>query len=1343
MNQKKVKFNLFAILTTIIALSFFIGLSTNRPGSANAAEEDTEEIDLRIIGTTDLHGQLNSYDYEKGVDYNNGGLARVYDLIKKTRAELAEENTITLDTGDVLFDYTTEYIFSNNQGAIQPIYQAMKEIGYDAITLGNHEFDYGYDYILRQLDESGFRDITIVSNVTDARTGEHPFLENMLLTRKVKTRTGKEVEIKVGIIGHTIPTLTGKTHSYAGILITEDIVENAKKQAAILKEQGADIIIALSHTGIGPENPEANFKNVAYALTKIPEIDVVVCGHEHNLFPTKDMTSPYYKLPGVSKETYLMNGKNVIMAGDRGVAVGVVDLVIEISGDQVKIVDRSSELRMVTERSTIEDQSIASLFGQWEEELREYSTDILGELKKETIIQNYYGLLADNAAIQLLNDSKINYTLKQIKNDNKYIDYPVIAASTYDAYGVKSINDFVNIKEQITESDLASLQNYNSYLYVYKIKGAQLKEWLEWSASAYEVTSRNRYWQDDTMSLLMKQTGLKSLISEEWLNDWSNFYIFDGISYEIDTLISPRYDFSGNMISKNRRISNVTYQGKDVTDDMELLIATNKITKPTEANKGVESQAIIKGFVRSQSILGKYIKELSASESIIPQVDYNWKLNLPTGYKFIVKLPYYAGTLFEDTPWYEEQLIQKGEYKYYTASYNASYKDTSPPHIVLAPLVTNPTASSFDIAVQVVDDSKIKRLKFSNDDSDVSSAVWAIENDVPSKGFTVRKNGLYTVYAEDIHGNKAIKRIIIDNFSDNLLPKPTFEFYTNRKSSIKGEAEPNTMLVIETPTAEYELNVGPTGKFSYPLPGQLADTTISIYIKDEKRGLESERVPVKINRTGPNQPHVNPISNNMNIIVGNVYDDITSVVAIINDFAYASNNGGRELFEANKEIYDPSLKIIETIVDVSAEGQFVLILPPQLPGTSIKVYTMDHISRNSRVSTVTVTAKAPNMPVVHDVSNIEKSIRGYVPDAAGNIYNIELKIGDKYYTTMTDKEGNFVFEFEDQLYANQELLVVAYDMKDSKERYSFPLQVLVNDIESFVRQDSTNLTLNRVTDKANLISGYYYSGSDVYLAIGSGEGTEFTNNLNKISTNEMNRYQYRLEKGLEVGDKIYVMSRFENGKILLARSLTVVAGRPNMPELLKEVTNTDKEVKVIAIKDSEVTLIIGKKTYKTSDYEYDEITGEYLYTFATDRELSGTSVTVIASNDSGKSDPLVSQIIKVSPDSPKVDTIYKDDQVITGSIELLDYIPFLEENSDSDEKEEAKLPKEFKKAAVEVAKTQTKVYAQIGDKKYKATIDNNGEFTIEIPAQLEGTAVKLWGTNKAGRGPLIKVLVTK
>ena len=217
----------------------------------------------------------------------------------------------------------------------------------------------------------------------------------------------------------------------------------------------------------------------------------------------------------------------------------------------------------------------------------------------------------------------------------------------------------------------------------------------------------------------------------------------------------------------------------------------------------------------------------------------------------------------------------------------------------------------------------------------------------------------------------------------------------------------------------------------------------------------------------------------------------------------------------------------------------------------------------------------------------------------------------------------------------------------------------------------------------------------------------------------------------------YVLARFIDGKILVAQSTTVVAGRPDKPALAAEITNTDKEVKVIAAKDCLVTLTVGKKTYTTDKYLYDETTGNYIYTFAIDRDLSGTAVTVTASNESGTSDPLKTQILKAAPDAPAVNPVYEGDKTITGTIELLDYTAPSEEGS------EDKIPKEFKDAPSNVARTRTAVYAQIGDKTYKGTIDNDGNFVIEIPKLKEGTAIKLWGTNKAGRGPLVKVKVVK
>lgn len=1273
-----------------------------------AAEKET--FDLRVIGTTDIHGQLSSTDYELGVDRSIGGLARVADLIRQTKNELPAENTITVDTGDTLFDYTTEYIHSEYSDEIQPIYKAMALVGYDAISLGNHDFDYGYDYILKQLKGTGLMDVTIVSNVTDSKTGEHPFLENMLITREVKTSKGNKVEVKIGIIGQTIPTLTGKTHSYTGILKGEDMVTNARTQAAKLKEMGADIIVAVSHTGIGPVNPELNFKNVAYALTLIDDIDVVVAGHEHNLFPTSDMTSAYYNLPGVERKTFLMNGKNVIMAGDRGSAIGVVDLTLEVRNQGFRIIDRHSELRMVTKSNTKEDPRILSLFGDLEKELMQYTTEVIGVVEKNELIQNYFGLLGDNAAIQLLNDSKISYALDYVVNNApEYRNYPIIAASTYESYGSGSVDNFVSIGDEITESDLAELQSYNNYIYVYTITGKQLREWLEWSASAYETTLLTKSWSDMTMASLMKETASKSLIREEWLDDWSSFYIFDGIEYVINPNVEPRYDISGNKISLNSRVKSITHNGKEVTDETKLIIATNKITKPVAANRGVENQVVYKSFNRSQFVLADYVKQLSKSGSIIPQVDFNWKVEFPSNYKFIAKVPYYGHDLMVESPWFEKYLTEVNQYRYYLSSYKIDNKDQEGPHIVAMPGVTSPTASQYNVEVIAFDKSEIKELRYIKGDYDITYSGWMGAGRINNRTFSVRDNDTYTIYAEDIHGNKTIRKVVIDNFSDDLLGRPTHEKYTNRKSNIKGSAEPGATIVFKAYTGTYKGKVASNGKYAYPLPSQPSGSTVIAYVIDENTAVEGERITIPVHRTGPNQPAISAVDNSSPYITGNTNDTDGTVIAIIDGRVYLSDDGAKALYESNTEIYNPSLEIVETKYEVTSEGYFALYIPSLEAGQSVQIYNLDHVSRNSRLLTTSVKEIAPNAPMVYEVSNIEKSLRGYVPSTSKKAYDITLNIADKEYTTKTDNAGNFSFQFTDQLQAGQVLRISATDYKNGARRTSYLKEIIVNDIENYVRSSSSVLTMTNVSQGSYMISGDSLNNNTVYLAIAYPKGDTFSNILNILETDEFDRYRYTLDEVLPFGTKVYVMTRFTDGRILLANKSEVLPPIPEAPMLVKEISNTDKKAQVIAGQDLVINLTIGTKSYETAEYVYDEVNDQYVYTFATDRDVSGTDVVVTATNAGGTSAPYTSKLVKAAPDQPKVNKIAAGNKTISGTVDLLD--------------------------------DKTTVVAQIGKKTYKGSVDKKGKYTIEIPKQKKGTAIKIWGSNKAGRGPLIKVTV--
>jgi len=292
-----------------------------------------------------------------------------------------------------------------------------------------------------------------------------------------------------------------------------------------------------------------------------------------------------------------------------------------------------------------------------------------------------------------------------------------------------------------------------------------------------------------------------------------------------------------------------------------------------------------------------------------------------------------------------------------------------------------------------------------------------------------------------------------------------------------------------------------------------------------------------------------------------------------------------------------------------------------------------------------------------------------------------------------------------------------------------------------------------VTDKSYLITGFNLNKGSINLALASGEGDSFQNTLLMFETNEDGKIKYTIDGKLEAGTIIYVMTRFVDGKILLANKTVVLPAKPDMPILLKEVTNADKTVQIIAKKGSEVIVTIGVKTYITSDYLQDEATGNYVYSLVIDRVVSGTVIKSTATNVSGTSDVLSSVIIKAAPDQPQVNTVKAGDTVVTGKIELLNYTaPVVKDTSVIDETviDETvdaviteEIPARFKDAATKVAKTQTRIFVSIGKKTYEGTINNKGNFSIKIPAQKKDNQIMVWGTNKAGRGPLIKVVIVK
>ena len=184
-----------------VSLAVLAGLGLLTISGCTPAPTDTNEvINLRIVETTDIHTNLMDYDYYKDKPSQQIGLARTATLVKEARGEV--KNSVLVDNGDLLQgspmgDYMADK--GLEAGEVHPAYKAMNQLDYDAGNIGNHEFNYGLDFLAESINDANFPYIN--ANVYDAETKEHYFKPYIIKAHTFKDTAGVEHEIKVGYIG--------------------------------------------------------------------------------------------------------------------------------------------------------------------------------------------------------------------------------------------------------------------------------------------------------------------------------------------------------------------------------------------------------------------------------------------------------------------------------------------------------------------------------------------------------------------------------------------------------------------------------------------------------------------------------------------------------------------------------------------------------------------------------------------------------------------------------------------------------------------------------------------------------------------------------------------------------------------------------------------------------------------------------------------------------------------------------------------------------------------------------------------------------------------------------------
>ncbi|WP_050181679.1 bifunctional 2',3'-cyclic-nucleotide 2'-phosphodiesterase/3'-nucleotidase [Domibacillus robiginosus] len=591
---------------TVIAAGLFV------PQMAQAAEDT---VKLRIVETSDLHSNVMNYDYYKDSPTNAYGLSKAATVIKQVRGEA--DNSLLFDNGDLIQGSPLgDYVYNNGlmkDGYVHPVYKAMNALGYDAATVGNHEFNYGLEFMDTALGGADFPYVN--ANVYDTN-GNPYFTPFKIIEKEVKDTDGELHNIKVGVTGF-VPQgiMNWDAKHLEGKLVVEDIVKSAEKVVPQMKEAGADVVVILSHSGIAEYDQNGVMKeytegieNASYYLTKIQDVDAVLTGHQHLSFPNAAKPS-FPDGNGIDNTNGTINGVATVMPGSWGSNIGLVDLQVEKVNGKWDVTSGTGALKPITEgdnTAEVDSEVTASVKAEHEATIKYMETPV-GELKGD--LNTYFGLVQDNAAMEILNRAQTWYVEEALKG-TQYENLPVLSAAAPFKAGRGGVEDYTDVQSgTIVLKNIADLYLYdNNVVNAVKVNGATLKEWLEWSAGQFNTIDP------------AKGDG-QALINPDFPT--YNFDVIDGVTYEVDVASLPKYDKSQNVINPSaNRIKNVQFNGKPVTADMEFIVATNdyraagsKLMNPGGVN------TVLKAPDSNRQAMMNYVQEF---KEIDAAVDNNW-----------------------------------------------------------------------------------------------------------------------------------------------------------------------------------------------------------------------------------------------------------------------------------------------------------------------------------------------------------------------------------------------------------------------------------------------------------------------------------------------------------------------------------------------------------------------------------------------------------------------------------------------------------------------------------------------------------------------------------------------
>ena len=438
-----------------------------------------QEVNIKILGTSDIHGRVVPWSYGADVEDKSGSYAQIATYVKDVRKN--NKNVVLVDVGDAIQDNQVD-VFAKDKKYYKdhPIPKVLNEMKYDVFVLGNHEFNFG----MEALDE-------ILKDIKAKKlTANFYYKKND--KRYIDATTIIEKDgVKLGIIGLSTP-MSAKFEEDTGNLKDMKFTsptEEARTQVEKLKAKGVDAIIVIAHMGIENENkiPDTGMRDV---INAVDGIDVVIAGHMHKDVPSETI-------------------KNTLITEPHryGTVVSEVDLTFDINDKkEVKLVKKESKTVPVKELEA--DKKIAEIYKPYHEKLRELNNVVIGQTENEMVPQETkHGVSAafskDTGLSSFINDVEQHYS-----------GADVVTFS------------FDHQKARMNKGDIKKKDIIFNYRYaggdvtVYELTGKQLKEYMEWSANYFDTIQPG-----DTEYRYN---------AERKKSKYVTYDIFGGVNYKID-----------------------------------------------------------------------------------------------------------------------------------------------------------------------------------------------------------------------------------------------------------------------------------------------------------------------------------------------------------------------------------------------------------------------------------------------------------------------------------------------------------------------------------------------------------------------------------------------------------------------------------------------------------------------------------------------------------------------------------------------------------------------------------------------------------------------------------------